>query len=201
MWSPTYFRVWVFSEPMVLIFYVGVVLELFKLVLERHKGLYTLGRWALYFSMALSVGLSVLSLLPRMKPSQRSRIMAYIFPTDRGVTFCLAIFLLLMLLLLSRYPVPLSRNVILHTTLYTVFFLSNTLGIILSSVFGVDLYHGIDTGLLVISCACVYSWLFFLNMKGEEVRMNTLHIDPEHEERLLYHLDCIDATLLRASRI
>ena len=198
--SETYLHLWVISEPLTWMFYVGVVLELYKLVLERHRGLYTLGRWALYFGMALSVGLSVLSLFLRIKPAQRSRILPYIVPADRGVTLCLAIFLLLMLFLLSRYPVPLSRNVILHASLYTVFFLSNTLGIILFSVFGIGLYNSISTGLMVVSCACVYSWLFFLSPKGEEVRMNILHFGPEHEERLLYQLDSLNTTLLRASR-
>lgn len=198
--SEMYLRLWVISEPLIWMFYVGVVLELYKLVLERHKGLYTLGRWALYFGMALSVGLSVLSLLLRIKPAQRSRILPYILPADRGVTLSLAIFLLLMLFLLSRYPVPLSRNVILHATLYTVFFLSNTLGNILSGVFRVGLYDSISTGLMVVSCACVYSWLFFLSPNGEEVRMNIVHFGPEHEERLLYQLDSLNTTLLRASR-
>jgi hypothetical protein len=198
--SEAYLRLWVVSEPLIWMFYVGVVLELYRLVLERHKGLYTMGRWALYFGMALSVGLSVLSLFLRIKPAQRSRILPYIVPADRGVTLCLAIFLLLMLFLLSRYPVQLSRNVILHATLYTTFFLSNTLGVILFSVFGIGLYNSISTGLMVVSCACVYSWLFFLSPKGEEVRMNILHFGPEHEERLLYQLDSLNTTLLRAAR-
>lgn len=198
--SEAYLRLWVVSEPLIWMFYVGVVLELYRLVLERHKGLYTLGRWALYFGMAFSVGLSVWSLFLRIKPAQRSRILPYIVPADRGVTLCLAIFLLLMLFLLSRYPVPLSRNVILHATLYTVFFLSNTLGVILFSVFGIGLYNSISTGLMVVSCACVYSWLFFLSPQGEEVRMNILHFGPEHEERLLYQLDSLNTTLLRAAR-
>lgn len=198
--SQSYMRLWVISEPVIWFFYVAVVLELYRLVLERHRGLYTLGRWALYFGMTLSVGLSVWSLFLRIKPAQRSRILPYIFPADRGITLCLAIFLLLMLFLLSRYPVPLSRNVILHATLYTVFFLSNTLGVILSGVFGVGLYNSISIGLMVVSCACLFSWLFFLNPSGEDVRMNILHFGPEHEERLLYQLDSLNTTLLRVSR-
>jgi len=198
--SPAYLHVWIITEPLTWMFYVGVVLELYKLILERHPGLYTLGRWALYLGMALSVGVSVLTLFLHIKPSQRSRILPYVFSADRGVTLCLAIFLLLMLFLLSRYPVPLSRNVILHSTLYTVFFLSNTLGVILSSVFGVGLYTSINTGLMVVSCACVYSWLFFLSPTGEKVRINVVRFGPEQEDRLLCHLDSLNTTLLRVSR-
>jgi hypothetical protein len=195
-----YVKFWVISEPLTWVFYVGVVLELYRLVLERHKGLYTLGRWALYFGMTISVGLSILSLLLHIKPAQKSKALSYIYPIDRGITLCLAIFLILMLFLISRYPVSLSRNVILHAGLYTVFFLSNTLGIILSTVFGLRIYTEINIGLMVVSCACVYSWLIFLSTKGEEVRVSIPHFGPEHEERLLYQLDSLNTTLLKVAR-
>lgn len=198
--SSWYLKLWVISEPLTWFFYVGVVLELYRLVLERHRGLYTLGRWALYSGMTLSVALSVWSLFLHLKPAQRSKILPYIIPTDRGVTLCLAIFLLLMLFLLSRYPVPLSRNVILHAALYTIFFLSNTLGVILSGVFGMQLYRAINIGLMVVSIACVYSWLLFLSPDGEAVRLNIPHLGQEQEERLLYHLDSLNSTLLKVSQ-
>src|SRR5947209_6084219 len=42
--SPEYFRVWICSEVVVLSFYILMVRELYRLVLEKYKGLYTLGR-------------------------------------------------------------------------------------------------------------------------------------------------------------
>ena len=205
--SPIYFFSWVFTEPLVWVFYVWVVLELCRLVLERHSGIYSLGKWAMYVGMAISVTLSVLSVLAKFQaaPPQRSislhtSIIGYFYAADRGVTFCMAIFLLLMLLLLSRYPVRLSRNVVLHTTLYTIFFLSNTLGMILSSVFGLHLFTRIDAGLSGVSALCILAWLIFLNPKGEEVRVNIPHFAPESERRILSHLDALNSTLLKVSR-
>jgi hypothetical protein len=206
--SPVYFYIWVFTTPLVWAFYVAVVLELCRLVLERHRGLYTLGKWAMWAGMAVSVTLSVLSVLAKFQaapPQKRSRsllpsIIGYFLAADRGVTFCLAIFLLLMLLLLSRYPVRLSRNVVLHTTLYTIFFLSNTLGVILLSVFGKDLFTAIDAVMMGISALCILAWLIFLTPKGEEVRVDIPRFAPENEERILYHLDALNSTLLKVSR-
>jgi hypothetical protein len=40
---------------------------------------------------------------------------------ERGVVFSLVIFLLLILLFLSIYPVSLSRNILVHCVVYTVF--------------------------------------------------------------------------------
>ena len=204
--SPIYFFSWVFTEPLVWMFYVWVVLELCRLVLERHRGLYTLGKWAMSVGMAISVALSVFTVLANFQsaPAQRSRslhtsIIWYFYAADRGVTFCLAIFLLLMLLLLSRYPVRLSRNVVLHTTLYTLFFLSNTLVVILSRVFGLHLFTTVDTALMGVSALCILAWLIFLTPKGEEVRVNIPHFAPENERRVLYHLDALNSTLLKVS--
>lgn len=200
--SHSYFYVWILTEPLTWFFYICVVLEFCRLVLARHKGLYTCGKWAMYLGMAISVTLSLVSLIPHFKLaiSKQSRLMHIVMATDRGITFCLAIFLLLMLFLLSRYPVPLSRNLILHAALYTIFFLGNTLNVILSTVFGVHLYTEIDTGLTVISAGCVLAWLFFLNPKGEEVRVNIPRFRPEHEERVLYQLDALNWTLLKVSQ-
>src|ERR1035437_313351 len=71
--SAWYQYLWVLTEPIYWIFYIWVVLELCRLVLERHRGLYTLGRWAMALGMAISVTLSVLSLLPRVRPANPLR--------------------------------------------------------------------------------------------------------------------------------
>src|SRR6478672_2962598 len=46
--SNLYQQIWILTEPIVLAFYVLMVIELYKLVMGRYKGLYSLGRWALY---------------------------------------------------------------------------------------------------------------------------------------------------------
>jgi hypothetical protein len=67
-------------------------------------------------------------------------------------------------------------------------------------VFGLKLFAAVDTALMGVSAACVLAWLFFLNPKGEEVRMNIPRFGPEHEERLLLQLDSLNSTLLKAAR-
>ena len=37
-----------------MLFYILVVMELYGLVFERYKGLYTLGRWAMYGAIVIS---------------------------------------------------------------------------------------------------------------------------------------------------
>ena len=115
-----------------------MVVELYKLVLEKYKGLYTLGRWALYVSLAISVSISAISLLPQIKPTmpQRSRIMLYVLATERGIHTGLAIFIILILCFLSFFPVKLSRNVRVHALVFSIFFLSSTFVLLMRSLFG-----------------------------------------------------------------
>jgi hypothetical protein len=200
--STSYFWLFVICSPLNWVFYILVVRELVGLVLEKYKGLYTLGRWAMYFSLAVSVTLSILTLLPRFRPTapQRSKGIPLLLATDRGVTFGLAIFLVLMLFFVSRYPVSLGRNVVVHTVLYTTFFLSNTLSGLLKSVFGLSLYTEADTGLIGVASACVFAWFFLLSPQGEEVQVNLPSYGPESEKRILLHLDALNRTLLKVSR-
>ena len=46
--SRTYYWLWLITEPVFVIFYVLVVAELYRLILERYRGLETMGRWAIY---------------------------------------------------------------------------------------------------------------------------------------------------------
>jgi hypothetical protein len=200
--SQRYEKVWMFTEPFVWLLYVLVVLELYRLVLEKHRGLYSLGRWIMYGAIVVAIGFSILSLLPHFKPStpQLSRMIGYFLATERGIDSSLVIFILLILLFLSRYPVRLSRNVLVHTALYSLFFLCGTVGMLLASVFGMHVYAQVDLFLSAVTSVCVFAWFFLLTRKGEEVETNVPLFGPEQERRALEQLEALNATLLKVSR-
>jgi hypothetical protein len=200
--SDFYLKFWVVTIPITWAFYVLVVRELCGLVLERYAGLKTLGRWFMYLATAVSLALSVLSLLPRLSPAtpQRSRILYYIYAIDRGVTLSLAIFLVVMVFLLSRYPVRLSRNVVVHVVVYTLFFLSSSMTMLLRSVFGLRVYTAVDTALMALASACGFAWFWLLSLKGEETTVSLPSMDSRHEQHLLSQLDSLNQTLLKAAK-
>jgi len=107
-----------------MLFYILVVLELYRLVLDRYQGIYTLGQWAMYLAIAISVTISVLALLPRITPRipEPSRILFREMAVERGVDLSLVLFILLIVLFLSRFPAPLSRNTIVHRGYMPSFF-------------------------------------------------------------------------------
>src|ERR1035438_5230731 len=194
-----YEQIWLVTSPIVLVFYVLIVMELYRLVLENYKGLYSASRWAFYLSLAISVAISALSLLPKLKPDmpQPSRMMFYELALERGVDTSLAIFIILMLGFLSLFPVKLSRNVRMLALVYSVFFLSNTFVLLMRSLFGLMMVDGVNTLFYAVSAACVYAWLILLNPAGEESQPVTVRVEKGFEERLLTHLDALNTALLR----
>ena len=117
--AKNYFYFFVAMQPIFWFFYIAMVWELFGLVLARHKGFSTLGRWAMYVVSAVSVFVSALSLIHKITPEmpQSSVAVGLIVAIERGLDFSLAIFLILMLFVLSWYTVPLSRNVVAHAVI------------------------------------------------------------------------------------
>jgi hypothetical protein len=200
--SSLYQQIWMVTDPLVLGFYILMVVELFRLVLERYKGLSTLARWAMYISVLLAVTISLLSLIPRFTPAmnQRTKVMGYFLFTERGIDSALAIFIILILLFLSRYPIQLSRNARVHALIYSVFFLSNTLGLFLRMVFGLKASTNLNMVFTAISAASVLGWLLLLSPAGETIPEKKTRIRPDQEQRLLTQLDALNASLLRVSR-
>ena len=197
-----YFAFWVATEPITWIFHTAVVLELYRLVLAKHKGLYTLGRWAMLAGIGISIAISLISLIPRMTLAitQQSKTMFWYLAMERGLMLGLAIFLLFMMGFLILYTVPISRNVKIHARTYSVFFGSNYLAFLLASLWGVHVFPWIGVAANAVSAACVFAWLFLLKPTGEEVRTSQPIIGAEQERRVLQQLDALNATLLKVSR-
>jgi hypothetical protein len=200
--SALYAYLWVWTTPIGLLFYVLLVIELYRLILENYPGLYTVGRWTMYLSVAISITISALTLLPKLSPAlpQRTRKLAYVFIAERGIDTALALFIFLLLLFLSRYPIQLSRNARIHAVIYCIFFLSSTLGLLIRGFFGMRLADAVNTALTGVTVSCILAWLILLRPAGEEVRAPQKRKGTAQEERLLTQLDVLNATLLRVSR-
>jgi hypothetical protein len=129
--------------------------------------------------------------------SARSRRVAYWIAGGRGVTFALAIFLILMLFALSRYPVHLSRNVILNALLFTVVFLSDSLDAILRTIFDTGMKPWMVATDSLVETACLLLWFFQLKPDGEHLRFDWIRFGPEYEKRVLERLETLSRVVGR----
>jgi hypothetical protein len=124
--------------------------------------------------------------------------MGYEFATARGIDFSLALFLILILIFLSRYPMKLSRNVVVHAALYTILFFSDAFAVFLHT-FKIVPTETLNIVIIGLSCACIAAWLILLSPRGEEVQAHAPSINPLREKNALRQLDSLNATLLKAS--
>jgi hypothetical protein len=200
--SLEYLKVWIVADVIALTFYILLVRELYRLVLEKYKGLYTLGRWAMYLAMALSVAISAVSLLAKIKPNapQRSVVLTYVYAADRGINTALVIFIVLLLLFLSRYPVRLSRNVRVYAVIYSIFFLSNTFQLLMRALFGLHMADAFEVVHLSVATLCELAWLLLLTPEGAKTASVPTALGPQYEHRLLTQLDSLNAALLKVGR-
>src|SRR5262249_45650534 len=202
--SKTYFFIWLFTHPVYWVFYVLVIRELCGLILEKYAGLKSLGRWFMYGSVAVALMVSLVSMMPGINPSILARstrgAMGYVLTLDKGVTISLAVFLLVLFGLLSRYPIRLPRNILIHYFLFTVFFLSDGLTKLWMAMFGVDTFEVANLVVAVLTTACGFAWIALLRKKGEEVTGQAPRIDSRREEHLLSQLNYLNQTLLKSTK-
>jgi hypothetical protein len=194
-----YQQVWVLTEPLDWLFYVSVVIEIYGLVLQDYKGLSTAGRWALIVAVAVALLASGISLTAPSHYAQ-SHLMTYYYVAERAVYFSLLVFLVSILGLLMQYPITLSRNIIVHSMVFSVYFVGNTVLYLLLSMRGAASIAVVTYALPAITLAAVGAWLVLLNPAGE---LRKLRLRPQwmpgREEELVSQLNNLNAALLRAT--
>jgi len=197
----TYEYVWVLTEPFEWLFYVLVVLEIYALVLEDYRGLSTAGRWALIAAVAVALLASGISLMAPSQLTTQGHLMRYYYVAERAVNFSLVVFLLSILGFLMQYPITLSRNIIVHSMVFSVYFLGNTAIYLLLSMRGKDSLDVVAYALSAITLAAVGAWLVLMN-PARELRKLRLrpHWMPGKEEELVSQLNHLNAALLRVTR-
>jgi hypothetical protein len=200
--SGLYQKIWIITDPAFVILYVLLVAEVYRLALKNYQGISSLSRWAVYVISAIAVSLSALSLLPKMTPAipQQTKIMGYIIAIERGANSSLAIFLILLVLFLGLFPIKLNRNVRTHALIYPIFFLSNSILLLMHSLWGMKMASELNTVMLAVSVAAVIGWLILLSPAGEEAPGVISPLSSDYEQRLLSGLERLNATLLKVSR-
>ena len=187
---------WVCTEPLEWFFYVLVVLEIYALVLRDYRGLATVGRWCLMAAVSVAMAAAFLTLLAPSHPSQQSRLMTCYYVAERAVYFSLAIFLLTILALLMRYPIALTRNIVAHSLIFSVYFLSYTFLYELLTALGHRAIGVVTYSVMSVYVAVLCAWLFLLT-RGGELRSRQLRPSwmPGREEDLVRQLNLFNATL------
>jgi len=194
---------WIYlsTEPALWILYGLVVLELYSLALKHYRGIASLGRWTVTGAAAGAALVSLLSLAPDLDATHPYPIIHLSTVIGRAICSSLALFLLLMTFFVVIFPIRLSRNAIVHTIIYSIYFLGLTAAYFVHNIFGPEVVVGVNVALGLTTVASLVGWMLLLSPQGEQVIVpNRRHWEPEDEERLLKSLDSINATLMRVAR-
>lgn len=195
-----YAHVYFATQPIVWLFYVLVVLELFQLVLRNHAGIASLGRRALTWSLAGSALVSGLTLLVDLQTGSSEHALLYNFMLlERLVMTSLLLLLLCLTVFLGIFPVPLTRNIRVHTAVFAVYFAVRTSLLWIRTIYGVEQAQILNLAGATLAIGCLLAWTTLLGSSGETVPVR-VKLKSEAEERLLAQLDAINETLLRSAR-
>lgn len=199
--SEAYNRFWRATEPVTWLLNTLVVLELCALIFKEYRGIQVLGRRTIYGSLAAAVLISLILLAPTWRHSSQPILSVQRFlMVERGVDSALVILLLLLLVFLALLPIPLSRNVVIHSILYATYFLSGSIGIFIANVTSAGTTTVISACLMGVSFLCLTAWNALLSRAGEtKVAVMPKPLPAAYEQRLVEQLESINATLLRAS--
>lgn len=189
------------TQPLLWVLYILVVFELYALALRNHPGIASLSRWVLSGGVLVSIAVSVLSLSADLStPAGRFPVLVYMGVIERGLSFSLVVFLLLISGFLLWTPIPLARNVALHACVYTLYFLSTAAGLLVRNVLGYQIVIGVSVAILSSHNFCLLTWILFLNRKGELTPVVVRRLWRQtDEDQITRQLDAINAFLLRSA--
>ena len=193
---------WMSTEPVLWILYILIVLEMYGLVLQKYPGIASLGRWAVFVGLGIALTITALTLSADFSnPSEKFPLIRLVLVAGRGIASSLVLFLLLITLFLSRYPVPLSRNVVVYSIVYALYFLSMSMAMLVRNVAGPGTIDAVNIVSSAISLLCVVVWIRYLSRGGEAQTVTLRHRwRPEQAQHLIEQLDSINSTLLRTAR-
>ncbi|MDQ6664980.1 MAG: hypothetical protein M3Z23_11370, partial [Acidobacteriota bacterium] len=187
--------------PLMWLLYILVVRELYSLIFEGYQGIYTVTRWSMYAAWTLSICLAIVSSTLTWRSNAGISTRVYYFQIERGIVFGLVLFIPVALFFLSRYPIQLHRNIIVHCFLYSVLFLTDAAALLLDALSPTGISHFANLLLVAFSGCCYLAWALLLTRKGEERNVVVHHrANPAEEDRLLQQLSAMNHTLLQVIR-
>jgi hypothetical protein len=172
------------STPILWALDYGVVIELYRLILEDYPGISGAGRKAVTWSMGAAVVISAASAVPGFNSGSPQFWQVHIFfAIERSVTLGLLLFLVLIQLFLFRYHLRLPRNRVIYSTGYALYFgLTVSSDIILSELVGGRVAAPFSLGVGITGALILLAGSVLLTREGE-ARVDQLDTHDTSPER------------------
>jgi hypothetical protein len=185
--------------PLLWIFYLVLVREIHGKCLARFPGIARAGQQVLVYGLIASIILSVVTVRPDLHAENHNGALGalYVTAAHRVITGGVTLFLLLLTVILNWFPVPTSRNTLIHTTLSFFFFLSMTVAHLYRNLSGKIFTSEVNLGIMAISTLCLGGWAFWLWPDGEvAVEPTSAYVDEA--SWIIAQMEALNRALLRA---
>jgi hypothetical protein len=199
--SAFYFWSYVVFEILKWIFSIFAVRELFALTFNRYPGIRTVGRWAMYTGVALALGISLLVTRVFWSGGVRGRSahLFYFEVSQRSVVFTLAFVIVTILIILSKYPLHLSKNALVSGVFFSILFLSEAAQLLFDSLAPMLYNFYADWAEAAFVSICLLGWAALLKPETETIPARISFSTPR-EDYLLQQLDALNQMMTRSVR-
>jgi hypothetical protein len=198
--SGSYF--WFYIVATVLNWFVSiwVVRELVLLALQKYPGIVTVGKWIMYSAVGLSVATAILAtVFTRTGGPHGHTNLYFVQIANRSVVFTLAVAVMAVVALISRYPLHLQRNIYVSCGFFSAVFLSEAATQFINTFAPNLFFRTLDVTQILFSACCFAGWAAMLRPApvGEPQRV-TFENPQEHE--LLQQLETLNKLLARSTQ-
>jgi len=192
---------YVLSQPVKIVLAVLVIVELYRVALAQRPALARFGRNTVGQVLAAAAFLAIpLLMLDTSVPSGQPPVLHRINSFERTMDAGMLVFLIIICIFMAWFPVKMTRNGMLYTTGFVIYFLSRATGLLLTNL-APHFQDRFDLAMLSVSFGCLLIWLVALRKAGEETTVVTgARRDPATMQRLTRQLDAMNARLAEIAR-
>lgn len=198
---------WILCRPVIWIFTLWTVYALLDAVLANLPGILGFSRKLLNFVFVGALGIALLSAIPEYSASGTAgfatsidRVLGTTFVLDRVICTVALLVLVAILGFLFWFPVEISKNLVVFSTGFLVYFATKSGLWLARSFWSHESLRLVNDLMLVISGACFAYWTIFITPQGESVPVTLGHgWDRTEQDRLIGQLESMNASLLRAA--
>jgi hypothetical protein len=195
--SDMYARFYFTTQPALWLFHALMTLEVFKTALQAHPGIATTSRKLIALCLSASVIFAAATVAVDVQRHESTDlILSYFFTLERVVNCSLLLFVVLLMVALAWFPFPLTRNALVHASIFSFFFFAKTVLMLLLVLLGPGFYLIASWTLLAATVSSLILWGTLLTPAGEQsVVRSGYQRDPQTEERLLSQLESLNRSL------
>lgn len=204
---PDYRIIWIVADSVIWVCTLWTIYALLAAVLTNLPGILGFSKKLLNGAFISAAILALLTAGPEYSvsgvatlPDPIARTVGIVFVLDRVLCTVALLVLVSILGFLLWFPVEVSKNLIVFSTGFLVYFAAKTALLLTSSMSSHESLRLVSNLIMFISGACFAYWTLFISQQGEIVPVRIGHSwHTRDQERLIGQLEGINAALMRSA--